>query len=155
MTTAIQSDTPAIADRPSAPPAPLSPLGLVLLVTGQVLTQLDFSIVNVALDRIGASLGTDATGLVLVVASYGLSFATLLGAGGRLGDRRDEVSTGLEVDRRETGRDVVGHSAPVGEAGVEGSGIELARSHRHVRRGERVVVAHAHAAVVAPRGVRP
>lgn len=25
---------------------------------------------------------------------------------GRLGDRRDEVSTGLEVDRRETGRDV-------------------------------------------------
>lgn len=87
MTTAIQSDTPAIADRPSAPPAPLSPLGMVLLVTGQVLTQLDFSIVNVALDRIGASLGTDATGLVLVVASYGLSFATLLGAGGRLGDR--------------------------------------------------------------------
>ena len=37
--------------------------------------------------HLGASLGTDATGLVLVVASYGLSFATLLGAGGRLGDR--------------------------------------------------------------------
>lgn len=69
------------------PPAPLSSFGLVVLVTGQLLTQLDFSIVNVALDRIGASLGTGATGLVLVVACYGLSFATLLGAGGRLGDR--------------------------------------------------------------------
>lgn len=70
-----------------SPPPALSSLGLVILVTGQLLTQLDFSIVNVALDRIGASLGTDATGLVLVVACYGLSFATLLGAGGRLGDR--------------------------------------------------------------------
>ncbi|WP_074769925.1 MFS transporter [Magnetospirillum fulvum] len=68
-------------------PATLSSFGLVVLVTGQLLTQLDFSIVNVALDRIGDSLGTDATGLVLVVASYGLSFATLLGTGGRLGDR--------------------------------------------------------------------
>ncbi|MBN2751652.1 MAG: MFS transporter [Rhodospirillaceae bacterium] len=70
-----------------APPSTLSTHGLIVLVTGQLLTQLDFSIVNVALDRIGDSLGADATGLVLVVACYGISFATLLGASGRLGDR--------------------------------------------------------------------
>ena len=86
MTVHLRHETRPIAGRPLPPPA-LSSLGLVILVTGQLLTQLDFSIVNVALDRIGASLGTDATGLVLVVACYGLSFATLLGAGGRLGDR--------------------------------------------------------------------
>ncbi|OKH86860.1 arabinose transporter permease [Thalassospira sp. TSL5-1] len=71
----------------SPPPVTLSSPGLFALVTGQLLTQLDFSIVNVALERIGASLGTNANGLVLVVACYGLSFAALLGTGGRLGDR--------------------------------------------------------------------
>lgn len=67
-------------------PPPLSAVGLIVLVVGQAVTQLDFSIVNVALDRIGASLGIGTTGLVLVVACYGVSFATLLGAGGCLGD---------------------------------------------------------------------
>ena len=87
MTTPCRPDPPPCLQMSQAEPAALSPLGLGLLVTGQLLTQLDFSIVNVALDRIGTSLATNATGLVLVVACYGVSFATLLGAGGRLGDR--------------------------------------------------------------------
>ena len=87
MTAQPNDDAQLTARTMPGPPATLSSLGLVVLVTGQLLTQLDFSIVNVALDRIGGSLGTGATGLVLVVACYGLSFATLLGAGGRLGDR--------------------------------------------------------------------
>ena len=67
--------------------ATLSPAGLGVLVACQILPQIDFSIVNVALDPIGHSLGAAANGLVLVVAFYALAFATLLAAGGRLGDR--------------------------------------------------------------------
>ncbi|MEE3660939.1 MFS transporter [Brenneria sp. g21c3] len=65
----------------------LSAFGVLLLVMGQVLPQLDFSIVNVALDVIGNTLKTDETGLVLIVALYGLSFAALITTGGRLGDK--------------------------------------------------------------------
>lgn len=65
----------------------LSAFGLLLLVVGQVLPQLDFSIVNVALEIIGQSLDTSETGLILIVALYGLSFAALIATGGRLGDR--------------------------------------------------------------------
>ncbi|QTF06985.1 MFS transporter [Brenneria izadpanahii] len=65
----------------------LSAFGVLLLVIGQVLPQLDFSIVNVALDVIGNTLKTDETGLVLIVALYGLSFAALISTGGRLGDK--------------------------------------------------------------------
>lgn len=87
MTAQLDDDVPSTVCTMSEPSATLSSPGLFALVIGQLLTQLDFSIVNVALDRIGISLGTNATGLVLVVACYGLSFATLLGTGGRLGDR--------------------------------------------------------------------
>ncbi|ENM5772504.1 MFS transporter, partial [Vibrio mimicus] len=62
-------------------------LGILLLVIGQILPQVDFSIVNVALDVIGRTLSTDETGLVLIVALYGLSFAALIATGGKLGDR--------------------------------------------------------------------
>lgn len=65
----------------------LSVIGLLLLVIGQVLPQIDFSIVNVALYVIGQSLKTDKTGLVLVVSLYGLSFAALIATGGKLGDK--------------------------------------------------------------------
>ncbi|MFM2485532.1 MFS transporter [Celerinatantimonas yamalensis] len=61
--------------------------GLILLVAGQLLPQLDFSIVNVALSAMGHTLHTSATGLVLIVALYGLSFASLIATGARLGDR--------------------------------------------------------------------
>lgn len=65
----------------------LSMFGILLLVMGQVLPQIDFSIVNVALDVIGSTLKTDETGLVLIVSLYGVSFAALITTGGRLGDK--------------------------------------------------------------------
>lgn len=65
----------------------LSAFGILLLVIGQVLPQIDFSIVNVALDVMGKTLNTDETGLVLIVSLYGLSFAALIAIGGRLGDK--------------------------------------------------------------------
>ena len=65
----------------------LSSIGILLLVAGQILPQINFSIVNVALDVIGHALKTDATGLVLIVSLYGLSFAALIATGGRLGDK--------------------------------------------------------------------
>lgn len=65
----------------------LSSLGVLLLVAGQILPQINFSIINVALDVIGKALKTDATGLILIVALYGLSFAALIATGGRLGDK--------------------------------------------------------------------
>lgn len=65
----------------------LSIFGVLLLVVGQVLPQIDFSIVNVALDVIGKTLKTDETGLVLIVSLYGVSFAALIAIGGRLGDK--------------------------------------------------------------------
>jgi MFS family permease len=69
------------------PQKPLSLFALLLLVTGQLLPQFDFSVVNVALDTIKTTLHTDETGLVLIVSLYGLSFATLIATGARLGDR--------------------------------------------------------------------
>ncbi len=44
------------------------------LVIGQLLPQIDFSIVNVALDVMGQSLHAGETGLVLIVSLYGLQF---------------------------------------------------------------------------------
>jgi len=49
--------------------------------------QLDVSIVNVALVRIGAALKTGVQGLQWVVDAYSLAFASLLLAAGALGDR--------------------------------------------------------------------
>jgi MFS family permease len=57
-----------------------------LLLTGQLLPLIDFSIVNVALAAIAQSLHADETALALLVAVYGLSFAVCLAMGGRLGD---------------------------------------------------------------------
>lgn len=65
----------------------LSSFALVLLVTGQLLPQIDFSVVNVALDVIGQTLKIQESGLVLIVALYGLSFAAFIATGARLGDR--------------------------------------------------------------------
>lgn len=48
---------------------------------------LDASIVNVALEQIGATLHSSVTGLQWVVNAYTLSFASLLLSGGTLGDR--------------------------------------------------------------------
>jgi MFS transporter, DHA2 family, methylenomycin A resistance protein len=66
-----------------------SGLGLVVAATslGFVLVQLDVSILNVALARIGATLGTGVAGLQWVVDAYTIAFASLMLSAGALGDR--------------------------------------------------------------------
>jgi len=54
---------------------------------GFALVQLDVSIVNVALARIGASLRSPVSGLQWVVDAYAITFAALLLSAGVLGDR--------------------------------------------------------------------
>lgn len=70
-----------------SPTPTLDRLGLLVLLAGQLLPMIDFSIVNVALDTIAHDLGASETGLELLVAVYGVSFAVCLAMGGRLGDR--------------------------------------------------------------------
>lgn len=64
-------------------------LQLTTLATslGFVLVQLDVSIVNVGLARIGAGLGVGMAGLEWVVDAYALAFASLMLSAGALGDR--------------------------------------------------------------------
>lgn len=64
----------------------LSSIGLVILLTGQLLPMIDFSIVNVALESIAHSLSASPAELDLVVSVYGVAFAVSLAMGGRLGD---------------------------------------------------------------------
>ncbi|MEH2483427.1 MFS family permease [Nitrobacteraceae bacterium AZCC 2146] len=71
---------------PPSDAKPLSRGGLYLLLAGQLLPMVDFSIVNVAMDSIAHSLGATETQLVLIVAVYGVAFALCLAIGGRLGD---------------------------------------------------------------------
>lgn len=70
---------------PSSAPT-LTRTGLYVLLAGQLLPQIDFSIVNVALNAIEHSLHASATELELMVAVYGVAFAVCLAMGGRLGD---------------------------------------------------------------------
>jgi MFS transporter, DHA2 family, methylenomycin A resistance protein len=83
-------DTP----KPAQPPVAAKRSGggkisLTILATslGFVLVQLDVSIVNIALAKIGADLGTTVAGLQWVVDSYALAFAALLLSAGALGDQ--------------------------------------------------------------------
>ena len=64
-------------------------IGPVIAATslGFVLVQLDVSILNVALARIGAVLGTGVVGLQWVVDAYTIAFASLMLSAGALGDR--------------------------------------------------------------------
>jgi DHA2 family methylenomycin A resistance protein-like MFS transporter len=80
--------------KPARPPVALKrsgggKIGLTILATslGFVLVQLDVSIVNIALAKIGADLGTTVAGLQWVVDSYALAFAALLLSAGALGDQ--------------------------------------------------------------------
>lgn len=69
---------------------PVSPaLGRVLATVsvGFVVTQLDVTIVNIALPKIGANLHADVAGLQWVVDAYTLVFAVLMLSAGALGDR--------------------------------------------------------------------
>jgi len=81
--------TGAVVDesaRPAAPPAMLSPIGLIVLLCGAFLPILDFFIVNVALPTMNSTLHASAPMLELVVAGYGVAYALMLVVGGRLGD---------------------------------------------------------------------
>ncbi|TDR82874.1 MFS transporter [Paludibacterium purpuratum] len=60
--------------------------GLLVLLAGQLLPQVDFAIVNVALADLARSLHATETDLELMVAVYGVAFAVCLAMGGRLGD---------------------------------------------------------------------
>lgn len=64
----------------------LSRAGLIILMAGQLLPLIDFSIVNVALASISESLHASHIQLELMVAAYGVGFAVCLAMGGRLGD---------------------------------------------------------------------
>jgi MFS family permease len=61
--------------------------GLYILLAGQLLPLIDFSIINVALDPIAQALGANQAQLELIVAVYGVAFAVCLAMGSRLGDR--------------------------------------------------------------------
>ncbi|HWU98140.1 MAG TPA: MFS transporter [Oxalicibacterium sp.] len=78
----------------------LGSIGLLVLLAGQLLPQIDFSIVNVALDAISHTFHASETELELIVAVYGVAFAVCLAMGGRLGDnfgRRKLFLWGVQI----------------------------------------------------------
>ncbi len=73
---------------------------LVVMCVGYFLVLLDVTIVNVALPKIGSGLGASVSGLQWVVDGYALALASLMLAGGTLGDLRGHkriVVSGLVV----------------------------------------------------------
>jgi DHA2 family methylenomycin A resistance protein-like MFS transporter len=62
-------------------------LTLIATSLGLVLVTLDVTVVNVALERIQASLSTNVTGLQWIINAYTLVFASLLLTAGAIGDR--------------------------------------------------------------------
>ncbi|WP_446222270.1 MFS transporter [Nocardia sp. IBHARD005] len=60
---------------------------LVVILTGQFMTVLDGSILNVAIASIRSDLDTGGAALQLIVAGYVIAYAVLLVGGARLGDR--------------------------------------------------------------------
>jgi MFS transporter, DHA2 family, methylenomycin A resistance protein len=75
-----------------------SALVLVTMCLGVFLAQLDTSVVNLALSRIGAELGSSVAQLQWVVDGYNLTYACCLLTGGTLGDnfgRRRVFMTGI------------------------------------------------------------
>ncbi|QJT06376.1 MFS transporter [Streptomyces asoensis] len=77
----------AISPYAAARAGGLHPVGVLILLAGAFLPIMDFFIINVALPSIDASLHASASSLELVIAGYGVAYATLLVLGGRLGDR--------------------------------------------------------------------
>jgi len=91
MTTTTPSSRAAV-NRPRSPRATaaaggLHPFGVLILLGGAFLPIMDFFITNVALPSIDASLHASPASLELVIAGYGVAYASLLVLGGRLGDR--------------------------------------------------------------------
>src|SRR5919199_1680762 len=73
---------------------------LTVMCVGYFLVLLDVTVINVALPQIGSGLGSNTSGLQWVVDGYALALATLLLAGGTLGDlygHKRVVLTGVVV----------------------------------------------------------
>ncbi|GAA4636790.1 MFS transporter [Actinoallomurus vinaceus] len=88
----MTSTIPRAGSRPASPRAiahagGLHPIGVFFLLAGAFLPIMDFFITNVALPSIAASLHASPSALELVIAGYGVAYASLLVLGGRLGDR--------------------------------------------------------------------
>jgi DHA2 family methylenomycin A resistance protein-like MFS transporter len=64
-----------------------APRVLAIMCAGMFLVLLDVTIVNVALPSIGRDLGASVSGLQWVIDAYAVTIASLLLAGGTLGDR--------------------------------------------------------------------
>jgi DHA2 family methylenomycin A resistance protein-like MFS transporter len=62
-------------------------LALAATSLGYAVVQLDGSVVNVAIKRIGADRGTSISGLHRIVNTYTVVFAALILSAGALGDR--------------------------------------------------------------------
>jgi len=103
MTTAT-----ATQQRPAGRPGPASPgpAGLpgwgplLVVLAGTFMALLDFFIVNVALPSIQSGLHASRAAVQLIIAGYGLTFATGMITGGRLGDlygRRRMFMAGLAL----------------------------------------------------------
>jgi len=73
---------------------------------------LDVTIVNVALPQIGARLGAGVAGLQWVASGYALALATLLLAGGTVGDRLAGIGASRSRDARSWSDGVVGGYDP-------------------------------------------
>src|ERR1700686_3157017 len=79
---------PAARSRRQSEPRRLSTsLTLVAMSLGYGVVQLDVTIVNTALDSIGASLGGGVPELQWVVSAYTIAFAAFILTAGALGDR--------------------------------------------------------------------
>ncbi|MFD3500547.1 MFS transporter [Streptomyces sp. NPDC058678] len=86
-TTSSRHGTATLSPHAAARAGGLHPAGILILLAGAFLPIMDFFITNVALPSIDASLHASASSLELVIAGYGVAYATLLVLGGRLGDR--------------------------------------------------------------------
>ncbi|MER5182377.1 MFS transporter [Streptomyces sp. NPDC002896] len=86
-TTSSRAEATALSPHATARAGGLHPAGVFILLAGAFLPIMDFFITNVALPSIDASLHASASSLELVIAGYGVAYATLLVLGGRLGDR--------------------------------------------------------------------
>jgi EmrB/QacA subfamily drug resistance transporter len=103
MTTAtVTQQRPAGRPGPASPgPAGIPGWGpLLVVLAGTFMALLDFFIVNVALPSIQSGLHASRAAVQLIIAGYGLTFATGMITGGRLGDlhgRRRMFMAGLAL----------------------------------------------------------
>ena len=81
-----ETDPPTTVTRTGSAVRGLSGLGLIIVLSAQLVVVLDFSIVNVALPSISAELHTSTTSVQWVVTAYAITFGGLLVLGGRAAD---------------------------------------------------------------------